>query len=136
MNGSRGDRILELCLYVLGLFLFFAYFFISLSKWNDYYLFYLFCGCLFYLSLFRVVSKRKRKKVDYIIPFLCLVVSIPGGYAFDYLIKGVIRILLGLDFQLALLFSIGLFFQLVTVISTIFVVFGLMFWEELFFKRK
>ena len=136
MKKSKGDRFLELSLYVFSLCLFFAYFFISLSRWNEFSFLCIFCGFFFYLSLVKLVSKRKKRKFDYVMPILCLGISIPGGYAFDYMVNAVIHIWLGMNFQLALLLSIGVFCLGVGVLGTAAVLIGLMFWEELFFKKE
>lgn len=136
MKESKGDRLLELSLYVLGLCLFFAYFFIDLNEWQDYSLVYIFCGFFFHLALLKVISKKQKRKFDYVVPILSLGISIPSGYAFDYIVKAIIRILRGLDIQLALLLLIIVFCFSVGVLSTIFVWIGLVFWEELLFEKR
>lgn len=136
MKKPKGDRFLELSLYGFGLSLFFVYFFVTLSRWVEYPFLCIFCGFFFYISLLRVISKRNKKKFDYAVPLLCLIVSVPAGHGFDYIANALLYIFFELELQLALFQLIIIFCFGVGVIGTAVILLGLMFWEELFFNKR
>lgn len=136
MEQSKSVNKLELWLYALGSSFYFLYFFIDLTEWQEFSLVYIFCGFFFYISLLKVLSKKWKKKFDYVVPFLTLHLTEPAGWFFDFNMKVLIEILLGLDIQLALLKLIIVFCFSVGVLSTIFVWIGLVFWEELLFEKR
>ena len=96
----------------------------------------IFCGLFFYLSLVRLVCKRKKKKFDYVVPILNLIILTPGGQAFDCVVKIILRLCVGVEIGLELLLLVWVGCWSVWVIATVFMVVGLMFWEEVIKKKE
>ena len=90
-RGLKGDKLLEMTLWLLSLSAYYLYFFIELDAWSDFYIFYVFCGFFFYTTLFRVMVK-KRNKIDYVLPLIVLYLSTLAGWSLDSLVKIIIHI--------------------------------------------
>lgn len=136
MKKSKVDGLLEFWLYVLGLCLCFEYIYISIDRWLEFPFMCIFCGLFFYLSLVRLVCKRKKRKFDYVVPILNLIISTPGGQAFDCVVKIILRLCVGVEIGLELLLLVWVGCWSVWVIATVFMVVGLMFWEEVIKKKE
>ena len=129
------DKILELSLWSLSLIVFFACYFIQIDAWSDFYIFYVFCGFFFYTTLFKVLFKRLKRKVDYIRPLINLYISTPGGWALDSIVKIIVHITVedSAEFVVMLLFFLFCLVVVVLIISMILL--WLIFWEELKNKK-
>lgn len=129
------DKILELSLWSLSLSVFFAYYFIEIGTWSDFYIFYVFCGFFFYTTLFKVLFKRVKRKLDYLRPLINLYLSIPGGWSLDAIVKIVVQISVEDSAELIMLLLFFLFCLVVVVFIMSIVLLWLIFWEELKNKK-
>lgn len=126
----KGDRILDLALWFLSFSVFFAYCFIELETWLDFYIFYIFCGFSFYITLFRVLLKKRKRKFDYVLPLINLYISIPGGLALDVIVKLIENLMTETSAEVAFFSIIYSMCLLVVVYIMLFVLYMLLFWEE------